>query len=364
VRVRSFLPGRGDRRWFQVVAALGFVAGMSLLSIGAIHKDGPASIVTSESALTDLRDRQEAPGMRQHAWIVFSELTKVSDPADKSSAPIWDTWEDRSELRSASTSGKVDHSKNRELDLPLEVLASIMTRNKDDRIAVGEAVAFIKNRGVGPEVLYNPSAANHIRTNKLNDPQSLGDRWKMLNDLDAPVSETSIVQFPESSIVVKAIWLSVGPKNPEVLRVWEPPDVSQSECEFGCMKDIKVQLAAPTDPCNLPVVGSAPVLSTCFYNVPNTKREGHRLILFGLHVATKEIPDWTWSTFWWQLDPDKKPFAAGRPSQDVLEGYWRNYVMDTTLSMVTPEELTLRATGTLPKSTLPICDIDDRQDLF
>lgn len=71
---------------------------------------------------------------------------------------------------------------------------------------------------------------------------------------------------------------------------------------------------------------------------PNQGDELYLLLLFGLHVITKETADWTWSTFWWQADPGQGKFAYGRPAPTVLRGFWRNYVMDSTLSMQTPPE--------------------------
>ena len=330
--------------------ALGTKAlGVGLLFVIAVGAQSPngsqmSVLPISASELKDIRDRQDLPGMRGHAWGVFSEITQPSMPGDQSSPPVWDTWEDRAELFSGQVQRSVDHTRERDIRLPLEVLASISQRVENQDAAVKEAVRYIKERGVGPEVLYSPSAASHIRSNKLYDPQVLQARWKTLSDLNSPIGETSIPEFPDSSIVVKALWLTVGPINPEVLRVWDPPDNSRLNCEYGCERQIKVQLAGPNQACNLPLQGTTPVLSSCFYSVPDPSTQGYRLILFGLHVATKEMEDWTWSTFWWQDEPGKGEYAYGRPDARALQGYWRNYVMDTTLSMVTPEERSARPT--------------------
>jgi hypothetical protein len=305
----------------------------------------------SESELLDMRDRQDVAAMRDHAWGVYTALTQPSISGDQNSPPVWDTWEDKREVFGGTAAAKVDHTRAREIDLPIEVLASIRASNTNEDDAVSKAVTFIKKRGVA-EVLYNPSAAGHIRANKLSDEQALISRWNTLKDLNSPVSESSIAEFPASAIVVKAMWLPVGPKSPQVMTVWDPPNKSKKGCEYGCRSLVKVELAAADQPCNL-AVSSAPVLSSCFYNVPDTTREGYRLVLFGLHIATKEMRDWTWSTFWWQIDPDNGPYASKRPDGTVLKGYWRNFVMDTTLSMVTPEEKP-RAAEAIPKQRCQI----------
>ena len=63
---------------------------------------------------------------------------------------------------------------------------------------------------------------------------------------------------------------------------------------------------------------------------------GDYAVLVGMHVATREITDWVWATFWWHDKPDQGPYAQDRP--DALKSPWRNYLMNTTLSMDTPLE--------------------------
>lgn len=345
---------------------LGILAASMCMIFACRHKvvaPVPGTIpFVSESELLDMRNRQDVAAMRNHAWGVFTALTKPSLPGDPNSPPIWDTWEDKGEVFGGGPPANVDHSQRREIELPIEVLASIRAANKNEDDAVSKAVAYIKERGVGPEVLYNPSAVSHIRGNGLNDERALMKRWNMLKNLNSPISESSIAEFPASAIVIKAMWLTVGPKSPQILTAWDPPNKSVTGCEYGCSNLVTVQLAAPDQPCNLPV-SSAPVLSTCFYNVPDTTKPGYRLVLFGLHIATKEMRDWTWSTFWWQKDPDNGAYARERPDGRVLKGYWRNYVMDMTLSMVTPEEKPRTATyipppqrcQAAPSTTAKVC---------
>src|SRR5216683_6620743 len=107
----------------------------------------------SESELIEMRNRQDMKGMRNHAWHLYSELIKPSVPGDPNSPPIWDTWEDKAQVFSGQSQLGVDHSKQRELEFPIEALASIRAENADDNAAMAAALAYIKDRGVGPEVL-------------------------------------------------------------------------------------------------------------------------------------------------------------------------------------------------------------------
>lgn len=61
------------------------------------------------------------------------------------------------------------------------------------------------------------------------------------------------------------------------------------------------------------------------------------LILLGFHVATREIPNWTWQTFWWSGRPGgpgdaNHPFETQPPvMQKALGPQWSHFVMETTL---------------------------------
>ncbi len=55
------------------------------------------------------------------------------------------------------------------------------------------------------------------------------------------------------------------------------------------------------------------------------------VVLVALHLTTKEIPEWTWATWWWHDRADDGPFAAQRP--DDVTGWAASYLMDATLSV-------------------------------
>ena len=61
---------------------------------------------------------------------------------------------------------------------------------------------------------------------------------------------------------------------------------------------------------------------------------GDHVVLVAVHLTTKEIPDWTWETYWWHDRPDDGAFAAGRPP--AIRGAAASYVMDATFSTDKP----------------------------
>jgi hypothetical protein len=61
---------------------------------------------------------------------------------------------------------------------------------------------------------------------------------------------------------------------------------------------------------------------------------GDHVALVAAHVTTKEIPDWTWQTYWWHDAPDVGRFAADRPAE--LHGVAASYLMDATYTTDAP----------------------------
>jgi hypothetical protein len=65
-------------------------------------------------------------------------------------------------------------------------------------------------------------------------------------------------------------------------------------------------------------------------------RAGDVLILLAMHVATKDLKDWLWMTFWWHDQPRRGKFAKGRPRE--VQSPWNQYLMDVAFDMDEPHE--------------------------
>lgn len=63
-------------------------------------------------------------------------------------------------------------------------------------------------------------------------------------------------------------------------------------------------------------------------------RPGNYALLTAMHVTGKEIPNWTWQTFWWSPDNQNPVFGADRPPS--IAAPWSNYNMRTAYYMVAP----------------------------
>jgi hypothetical protein len=233
----------------------------------------------------------------------------------------------------------VPGNSKRDLKYSMEVISSFFGVANGSQQA---ATAIRKHTG-GFETLYNPDAFQYLADHSkkpANDmlPFLNQERQRVSN---LPLSQHDLKPFPPDSIIVKANWQEV-PKDSEgaVLTIFIPTCKCANDgrnCK-ECGRSIRVvqngeecKLAPlPTDPSTIVTV---PI--SCFYNV-DANDNGSRFILFGLHVITKELPDWTWSTFWWYIDPNVPGYGDDRPT--TIDNPWRNYLMATTISMDQPEE--------------------------
>lgn len=63
-------------------------------------------------------------------------------------------------------------------------------------------------------------------------------------------------------------------------------------------------------------------------------KAGNIALLMAMHVTSKEIPNWTWQTFWWAGNPQNALFGKDRPA--AIPAPWNHYNMRTAYYMVSP----------------------------
>ncbi len=297
--------------------------------------------------------------LRRHAWSIFAGLTSQDD--NKIKAPIFLTWFTKANLFAEPPSedkGKFGLEPPKQV-VPLSV-APVATLSK---------------------VFFNLPAARAIVDGMLNTLQPPGvpsptqpERVRLNCAFgDTRPEDRHIKDFPAQSVVLKTVWrlVSAGDTKPGELTaipVWDPesntpgrggnnPDLSYGPEQWSRYvavnthpdryKGLAHALVRPKDSRN---VQQAPIvpLDRFYYKqidsgilaeaqrLNRAAKLGDYFVLVGLHVTTKEIPNWFWITFWWHDHPDAGPFAANRPSS-VL-GPWRNYLMNISYDMEFPEE--------------------------
>jgi len=267
--------------------------------------------------------------LRRHAWSLFQAV--IAQPST-CEAPVWRRWPDKAETLAA------DRARPPQAVLRLAI---------PPEMTLAPNAAALKDATATPStfeaVNFNPIAYRHVRERRLYDP-AVAQRLVAAGVRDIP-------EFPAGSVVVKTFWRVVPAQGITPLGLWDWSNVhcDPHDCpaapESGWARHVCVYQSSPPQPdpaCPLVDAGQ-------FYSIlvadPSEYRcmgcelklsPGDRLILIGMHIATKETPDWLWGTFWWRgldrTDGDAwNNDNAQRPA--TLSGFWKNYSMDTTLSL-------------------------------
>lgn len=189
-------------------------------------------------------------------------------------------------------------------------------------------------------VLFNDIAFRHIRAQRLFSRARLA----ALNagfGTATPLADRQIAPFPRGSIALKTIWAVVHARGLTSLSVWDGPgDPVAANVPAHWPRQVVVDSngaapgAVPLDRFEHRRIGVAELAAVRALDA--SAQAGDYLVLLGMHVTTKEIPDWIWATFWWHDRPETGPFAAGRPA--TVTGPWRNYLLDVAYSFDTPRE--------------------------
>jgi hypothetical protein len=290
----------------------------------------PFRFPTQDAVLSEIRTNQKTPDIRSHAWSIFAGVIQPSNASDPSSIPIWQTWY------------------SRDTDLPQGC------RHRDQAFVPDfdkqmEVLTLSLDGGTpGPDVfrggiLYNREACEHIISHGLQDVQVLDSINEKLNKLGSPPQERDILPFARGSIVVKAAWTVA--KKGGAIQYWDGTQFKSTAVDTTPGKDCRHDQSV--------------LYTSCMFHIDVTSDNVHQIgtavgadvgdavVLMGLHIITKELADWTWSTFWWTNDP-KDPKGVDRLGPDIIPAPWSNYAMDTTLSMVTPNESAFIGKNTPP----------------
>lgn len=291
-------------------------------------------IPATSDQLARIRDADDVTAMRAHAWQVCENITAGAPEG----APTWFNWETRAAA-----------AKRMAAQLPLTgvpVSAVFRTRSASPG-AVPTTRAVIRRPPIAVTVHFNKPAAEHIQANRYSARTAFAALKTQFDQTNAPAQERKILEFPTDAIAVKAIWRLLpavpGPNDIWLLPVYDDkvrnpsaayPPSKWERCvaidfaggDTGAKPD--AMLAGERGPVKWVSIDR-------FFRVSLNAQQasemnaspGDQAILVGLHVATKELPNWVWATFWWHDRPNDGEFALGRPA-DVTRSVWGNYLMN------------------------------------
>jgi len=329
-----------------------FMLGDSALPAPSVKRsEDSAPGLTSAETLEALRASGDMPEQRRHVWNLISDLTHTVTKAG-SAQPFFETWHGEGELFSNGAPG------------PRGIRG--FSRTSDRASALNSQTTDVP---VLTYTLYNDAAYGHILRNHLNKSTEL-NRLRKTGALDTSVAgDRSVPPFPADAIVLKTVWWPVAKNGLTTLPVWDPG--SNSPRRSG-NPYTSWQRVVAVDPSGLTRADSMVAIDfagssfprsrrigiDAFYHVvvdarmskrmmrdPETRKAvlialgrplkaGDYLALVAANLAAREVPDWIWATFWWHDQPDRGPFAAGKPA--TLEPVWNNYLMQTAFDAVKP----------------------------
>lgn len=325
----------------------------------------------------------DSASVYKHAWGVWAGLTAQTDQVyagDK--LLVYETWMGVSEIKeaivqqNAGAAVKAAGKKRRSfLERPrqfehgfhvvnkMPALKAALMAPQNDTIDTNAA----NNQWV--TVSYSPAAANYAISNKILD-------ISVINKYQVPGGIGSIPAFPNSSVTIKPTYF-VGSETDSLIQipVWPGAPSPADSFSFGrwprCVyadvhnrqpsgKKVVPALQSDRNPasvlaatCNLSdfinfKVDSAMAAhmnasdSSNGGNGPSFAHKGSIAILVGMHVATKEISNWTWQSYYWAPDP-AQPFdpssnlaASLRPSE--ITGAAAHYAVVAAYAMVLPNQ--------------------------
>lgn len=334
------------------------VEGQSVLASARIHvppRAGAVSFPRTSDHLNDLVARLQSadPGVktaaleqqRSEAWQLLSfygtmDGSVVDPTAEVSHGPLpqWET--------EGGWTGKCTLGLTPVCEQPLEVTRQNSSGGTNPRFST---------------VRYNRTAANWIHHHKFEEGKTLlGLLLSGQHDID-PLA-------PDAAVIVKGIWQSFNTDTDVAVPVYDPakvppvggrlPDLTSWKNEMRIRKT-KTQQIDWNAPCAAESytgeqLQSVPIrcfvfrtaARDCKYLLPYEKVSGQTLgqaalpgrpcvaILVGVHIMTKELANWTWTTFWWSNVISSQGTGSGRPPT-LPEGF-RHMAMNTMLTATQP----------------------------
>ena len=330
----------------------------------------PASYARIQSWI----DSANMDSIRAHGWSISASMTATTPEG----LPTWQTWFSGFELFSDTSgvgitarprNGVVQFGVARKLIHPSTISLPANGKMPEDR---AERV-FAFNR-------FTQSTAEFIWNNKLNKGNTLRDTGLAFEKRRTPLAQRGILASRDStdsmSFVLKPVYQFISDTGVTAVPYWAGDSSAVTTDSLMPVANTWKQAVAvsptgkvkPGDSVfmsvnNQPKRWLKVVPLAAFYYVKITKddsihfsqfgaengdfignsnntsqdsvmaaiRTGNYGLLMAIHVTGKEIPNWTWQSFWWAYNPEDPQFGADRPKN--IPAPWNHYNMTVAYSM-------------------------------
>ena len=328
----------------------------------------------SEAELLRMRDKADKSAIKHiriHAWDLLAGLT--------ANGPVWNTWYTKCDVGLANCNGTpIERERDprplvRSLDVPFQLLQQLsLPLGSRGGLLEEQRLSAIAQRFLDQpqlaSVLFNQEAKDHIINGCLYPRGGEVNGGKAKSCPPPPVAPGQVKPFERQSVILKTVWgILVIPKGQTTgeLKIWrsdlwnkldtgnEPsPDERKVKPirvdgrlteESGCAdRDYKEDESIPIscfyylklEDADIRIMGKLPGFIRARGGSMLNEHDCNYLVLLGVHVTTKEIPEWVWATFWWDIHGKSDQYARQRPHS--LGRRWDHFLMNTTLSSTTP----------------------------
>ena len=307
--------------------------------------------------LEAMRSAGNLSEQRNHMWRLFSGITR---PSGHSTVPVFLTWYGAGEVFAASFDASLPAARS------LVQSFSLPSPRKNSRASSGSAPLIVRAH-------YNRAAYTHIHQNGLQDAARLIAIANSSESTTNNADVDAIPAFPRDAMVVKTVWWPIPDHGVVSLPVWDPasnPPRASGNAYLTWSRMVGVSagpgFGAGGTKVDVKFLGRSfkqvrAIGVDALYHVTLNRRTAESLMsdpesrrvaglvlgrplhandmlaLVALHLATRELTDWVWGTFWWHDQPEHSPF--GTPRQPVvLQQPWRNYLMSVSFDTDLPHE--------------------------
>lgn len=307
-------------------------------------------------------DNENTSAMASHALLIWGALNQDSGQIFQGRMlPVWETWYSGDEIYDSQT---LCSSTQR----PTSTTNFESPRQFTHTNVADENISSMNK--------FDGFYANNVCDNLYNNPNVL----TALNasfTASTPILARSIQGFDTGTTALKPVFMLVNQTGYTSIPYWEGAENStnfQSPASNTWNQCVAVNPSLErsqfsnlpnyiNQACNGVNVPQQVFSLNDFYHFPLTQADidnfgssaagemagaqpGDYAVLVAMHVTMKEIPQWTWQTFWWHPNPDASPAPAiPRPTEALraIPAPFNHYAMCTAYQMVIPEEV-----GTTP----------------
>ena len=284
----------------------------------------PALALAPAATLLDVRARGDVVAIRDHAWRQWHDLTGGQRPA-------WDGW-----VRSDIVFSAAPLAATAELAFrpprPITQGGVAITAEPIlyDVVLDADAALFVRDRGLARRAAVS-ALAGHV-PELPTGAAALKRVWFPIRQhglTAVPVWDEAPVR-PDADGNPPSTWARVVAVDPSRATI---PDGETAEIAFHG-RTLRARVVPLASFYHRPLATARELRTARAVVGERAVAPGDEVALVALHLTTKEIPEWTWATWWWHDRADAGAFAAGRPA--AITGWAASYRMDATLSGDTP----------------------------